>query len=107
MIKFFFIKAIQTFSLLNCETFLFIIIIIVLACNTFEYFPVYKGVLDAVLTNPFHPSGYRRNESCFWGIMVESNRNLQVESLELDIAERDPVTQLCESDALEFVRHYF
>lgn len=38
--------------------------------------------------------------------MLESFRDLRIISTELDMAARDPATQKCETDALEFVREF-
>lgn len=53
--------------------------------------------------NPNYPNGYRGHENCFWGIMAESNRDLIVESVELDIAARNLTSNKCEVDTLELV----
>ena len=64
-----------------------------LSCtNVFEYVGVKEGILDYVFTSPGYPSLVNTKNHptmCYWSVMLESGRDLAVESLDMDLAGRD------------------
>uniref|UniRef100_A0A915DCG2 Cubilin n=1 Tax=Ditylenchus dipsaci TaxID=166011 RepID=A0A915DCG2_9BILA len=72
-----------------------------LSCNTFEYIPAEQGALETVLTSPDYPTA-RRKMTPVWGIMLESYRDILVESLDMDLGERNAETGKCDTDSVQF-----
>ena len=59
-----------------------------LGCRSFDYIMEGGPPLKAEITSPGWPEGYNKNESCFWGIILGSTRQLKV-TAELDIDGSD------------------
>ncbi|KAI6170817.1 putative cubilin [Aphelenchoides bicaudatus] len=87
-----------------------------LGCRTFEYIPSSIGLFDVILgelfgmTNsnqlfhlesPSYPDTSSYNYSCMWGLMLESNRDVEVVSLDMDMMPR--VDGACKEDSLKIV----
>uniref|UniRef100_A0A914BUV6 Cubilin n=1 Tax=Acrobeloides nanus TaxID=290746 RepID=A0A914BUV6_9BILA len=60
-----------------------------LTCRVFEYMTYLTGPLNHVITNPGYPQSYRVNESCFWSVMLETNRQVVADVVDIDIDSAD------------------
>uniref|UniRef100_A0A1I7X9P0 CUB domain-containing protein n=1 Tax=Heterorhabditis bacteriophora TaxID=37862 RepID=A0A1I7X9P0_HETBA len=66
-----------------------------LTCNSFDYIKSSYGLFNHILTSPQYPNS-RINEKCSWSVVLQSNRRILIEILDLDIE----YTQDCTNDAL-------
>lgn len=71
-----------------------------LGCRTFDYIMSSRGIYDVILESPSYPNTYRYNYSCLWSIMLQSNRDISVTSVDMDLAPRDSA---CNDDVLKLV----
>ncbi|KAK0410740.1 hypothetical protein QR680_005299 [Steinernema hermaphroditum] len=74
-----------------------------LTCTSFDFIPLTYGRFDEVLTSPGYPVAYRKNETCMWSIMLESNRPLVANVTDLEI---DSSGGQCEQDYLQLLSDY-
>ncbi|TKR76615.1 hypothetical protein L596_017729 [Steinernema carpocapsae] len=74
-----------------------------LSCTSFDYIPLTFGRFDEILTSPGYPNSYRKNETCLWSIMLESNRPLTAEVIDLQI---EKTGSTCEGDYLQIMSEY-
>uniref|UniRef100_A0A914H2F9 Cubilin n=1 Tax=Globodera rostochiensis TaxID=31243 RepID=A0A914H2F9_GLORO len=74
-----------------------------LICGSTEIWPVQNGILDTVLSSPGYPNPpTTNNHSCQWNILLLSRRDLNIRSLDMDLAPRDWQSNECSTDFLEF-----
>uniref|UniRef100_A0A1I7RXF4 Cubilin n=1 Tax=Bursaphelenchus xylophilus TaxID=6326 RepID=A0A1I7RXF4_BURXY len=57
-----------------------------LDCRTFEYLNAEKNKFVYTLNSPLYPETGGHNFSCMWGIMLETNRDLIVKAISMDLA---------------------
>ncbi|KAI6227549.1 putative cubilin [Aphelenchoides fujianensis] len=68
-------------------------------CRTFEYIEATKGLFDVVLESPNYPHTYREAHRCQWGVILETNRDVNITSVDVDLAPRNAANK-CDTDVL-------
>ncbi|CAD5223335.1 unnamed protein product [Bursaphelenchus okinawaensis] len=71
-----------------------------LACKTFEYVSVEQAKLAYTLNSPLFPQTGSHNFSCTWGIMLETNRDIKVKALSMDLSPPGGENE-CNNDYLQ------
>ncbi|KAI6211378.1 putative cubilin [Aphelenchoides besseyi] len=70
-----------------------------IGCRTFEYIEASRGIFDIVHDSPSYPNTYRQAYHCLSGMVLESNRDVNITVVDMDLAPRNSSGK-CDIDAL-------